>query len=154
MTYDFHTAEIDGVEVAGVAFSATDGAFYEFQDPDSHDNWQRLVCPRSGDTITHSSRVEQMMGEILGGAIRATVPAEKWAEFRDDYVNAEDDDYERWADAWREMSHADPREDGGVVKCNNCSEQFWSENESPLGPTCPECGHPANDPKVTTDGTR
>lgn len=37
---------------------------------------------------------------------------------------------------------------GGSV-CNYCDNAFAAEGSGgTLGPTCPECGHPANDPKV------
>lgn len=40
---------------------------------------------------------------------------------------------------------------GGVV-CNNCDHTFEAEGSGgKLGPTCPECGHPANDPKLLDD---
>lgn len=37
---------------------------------------------------------------------------------------------------------------GGAV-CNHCGNAFEAEGSGgKLGPTCPECGHPADDPKL------
>lgn len=146
----FYTETIDGVEVAGVVFNPKDGGFYEFVDPDEHDNWQRVEDPRTGEVLTWSSRIEEMMGEILSGHVRATVPADEWVSFREEYVEADEAEYETWSDRWMEISHADSREEGGVVECDVCDSKFWAENPDfgELGPTCSECGHPTDDPKT------
>ena len=99
---------VDGVEVVGILFKADDAKFYEFQDPDTHDHVEKLVCPRSGDTITHDSQIESMMCEIMG-AVKATVPREQWMEFREIYVEADEHDFGLWTEKWDEMKEADPR---------------------------------------------
>lgn len=150
---DLYTDTLDGEEVVGVLFDPQDGQFYEFADPSDHDKVERVVCPRTGDVLEWESVTERMMGEIMSGHLRATVPVDEWRDFREDYIDAEDDEFGEWADRWREISRADSREEGGVVKCNHCGEQNWFDDPSrgDLGPTCPECGHPVNDPKARSD---
>lgn len=114
MSYPFHTAVVDGVEVVGVLFDATTGGFYEFQAPADHDDYERFVDPRTGDVIVHESEIAKMMADILRGQPRATVPAAEWAEFRADYVAADAADYDAWSDRWHELAAADPRFEGGV----------------------------------------
>jgi len=112
--YSFHTETIDGVEVAGVLFDAKSGLFYEFQDPEDHDDWERFEDPRTGDVITNSSKIERMMADILRGQPRATVPAERWAEFREDYTGAERKQFSQWKNAWESMAADDPRFEGSA----------------------------------------
>lgn len=154
--FAFHTAVVDGVEVAGVVFNPKDGLFYEFQDPETHDDYERVVCPRTGDVLTWGSDVERMFGEIMSGHVRATVPAAEWAAFRVEYIAADDPRHEEWADAWRELSHADDRFEGGVVECCECGENVWSDEAGGgnLGVTCPSCGQPSADPKIAAGTTK
>lgn len=114
MTQPFHSAEVDEVDVVGVMFDGSTGQFYEFQDPETHDDRERYEDPRSGDVIVYGSRVERMMGDILNGRPRATVPVDEWSDFRDDYVSAPTEDYDSWSEKWKAMAEADPRFDGGV----------------------------------------
>ena len=114
-SYPFHTAVVDGVEVAGVLFDSQNGKFYEFQDPDSHDEYEKFVDPRTGDVLAHGSKTEQLMADILRGQPRATVPADEWEQFRETYRTAESDDFGAWADQWRSMAEADPRFEGGAT---------------------------------------
>lgn len=40
--------------------------------------------------------------------------------------------------------------DLGAVRCNHCDNLIPTEGtDGTMGPTCPDCGHPANDPKVS-----
>lgn len=113
--HPFHTEEVDGVEVAGVLFDGETGRFYEFQNPDDHDDWERFEDPRSGDVITNQSKIERMMADILRGQPRATVPAEQWADFRADYIGAESKKFDQWESSWKQMAEADPRFEGGAT---------------------------------------
>lgn len=39
------------------------------------------------------------------------------------------------------------------VTCLSCSNEFESDSNPPLGPTCPSCGQPSRDTKmIRTDG--
>lgn len=51
--------------------------------------------------------------------------------------------------AFRE-AFADGLVDLGGAVCNHCDHAFTPEGSAggKLGPTCPECGHPADDPKA------
>jgi hypothetical protein len=113
--YPFHTAAVDGVEVVGVMFDSSSGRFYEFADPETHEIREQYCDPRSGDVISYDSEVERMMADILNGRPRATVPATEWADFRADYVGADDADYDAWADQWESMAEADPRFEGSAT---------------------------------------
>ena len=104
-----YTETVDNCEVVGVLFNPQDGRFYEFQDPKSHDHFELLKCPRSGETIINRSRIEQMMGEIINGYVKATVPIDNWLEFREMYLEADKGDFDGWSDKWREMAANDPR---------------------------------------------
>jgi hypothetical protein len=112
--YPFHTAVVDGLEVVGIMFDASSGGFYEFQNPDEHDDYERYRDPRTGDVITYDSTLQRMMAQVMSGRPRATVPADEWAKFRKQYRQADDTDYDAWATRWREMADADPRFDGGI----------------------------------------
>lgn len=111
---DLHTDVVDGVEIVGVLFNSSDGLFYEFQDPDGHDAYARFECPRTGEVIENSSKVEMLMGDVLSGHVRATVPLDQWVDFREYYVDADGADHERWTSMWEEMAENDPRFEGGV----------------------------------------
>lgn len=117
--FPFHTAVVDSVEVVGVMFDSSSGRFYEFADPDTHNDRERYIDPRSDDVITYGSDVERMMGDILNGRPRALVPATEWTNFRAEYLNAETEDFGAWADRWREMAESDPRFDRGVESVGN-----------------------------------
>jgi len=112
--YSFHTEEVDGVEVAGILFDAKSGLFYEFQNPDDHDDWERFKDPRTGDVITNDSKIQRMMSDILRGQPRATVPADQWAEFRTDYIEADQKRFDQWESAWKQMAQEDPRFEGSA----------------------------------------
>jgi len=112
--YPFHTAVVDGLEVVGIMFDASSGGFYEFQNPDEHDDYERYRDPRTGDVITYDSTLQRMMAQVMNGRPRATVPVDEWATFRTQYRQADDADHDAWATRWREMADADPRFDGGI----------------------------------------
>jgi len=112
--YPFHTAVVDGHEVVGVMFDASSGGFYEFQNPADHDDRERYRDPRTGDVITYDSTIQRVMADVMNGRPRATVPADEWTAFRDQYCAADDADHDAWASRWRELADADPRFDGGV----------------------------------------
>jgi hypothetical protein len=114
LMHPFHTEEVDGVEVAGVLFDAKSGQFYEFQSPQDHDDWERFEDPRTGDVITNSSKIERMMSDILRGQPRATVPAEQWADFREDYAGADRKKFDQWKSDWERMAEKDPRFEGSA----------------------------------------
>ena len=112
--YPFHTAVVDGLEVVGIMFDASSGEFYEFQNPERHDDYERYHNPRTGDEIVYDSTVQRVMADIMNGRPRATVPADEWAAFREQYCEADEAAHDAWASRWREMADADPRSDGGV----------------------------------------
>jgi len=100
--FPFHTAVVDGVEVVGVMFDSSSGRFYEFADPDTHNDRERYIDPRSDDVITYGSDVERMMADILNGRPRALVPATEWSNFRAEYLNAETEGSQvLYAGAWQ-----------------------------------------------------
>lgn len=107
--YDFHTAVIDGERVAGVMFVAGTGQFYEFQDPDTHGEYEKFVCPRSGDVLTNSGEGDRLVGRVLGGRVRAMVAADKWADFRARYVGADEERTDAWVSEWKRM-HVEARQ--------------------------------------------
>ena len=111
--YPFHTVVVDGLEVVGVMFDASSGGFYEFQDPQEHDDYERYCDPRTGDTITYDSTIQRVMAGMMSGRPRSTVPADRWAAFREQYCEADEADHDAWASRWREMADDDPRFDGG-----------------------------------------
>jgi len=112
--YPFHTAVVDGLEVVGVMFDASSGGFYEFQNPEEHDDYERYRDPRTGDVVTHDSTIQRVMADVMNGRPRATVPADEWVAFREEYCEAGEADHDAWASRWREMADADPRFDGEV----------------------------------------
>lgn len=109
--FPFHTAVVDGLEVVGVMFDASSGEFYEFQNPEEHDDYERYRDPRTGDIITYDSTVQRIMADVMSGRPRATVPADEWAAFREQYCAADEADHDAWTSRWREMADADPRFD-------------------------------------------
>lgn len=112
--FPFHTAVVEGVEVVGVMFDGSSGRFYEFQNPADHDEYERYVDPRSGEEIVYDSSVQRMVADIMNGRPRATVPAAEWASFRAEYLDADEADYDMWADRWEGIAASDPRFEGGV----------------------------------------
>lgn len=110
--FPFHTAVVDGLEVVGVMFDASSVGFYEFQNPEEHDDHERYRDPRTGDKIAYDSTIQRIMADVMSGRPRATVPADEWAAFREQYCAADEADYDAWASRWREMADADPRFDG------------------------------------------
>ena len=104
-----YTEVIDGVEVVGVAFAPKEPRFYEFVNPDEHDSFHKLECPRSGKTVVHDNQIEREMSKIMGGFTYVTIPVELWQEFRDVYVTAEEHDFDKWKSMWDEIMDKDPR---------------------------------------------
>jgi hypothetical protein len=111
--YPFHTDVIGGLEVAGVMFDASSGGFYEFLNPEEHDDYERYRNPRTGDVVAYDSTVQRIMADVMNGRPRATVPADKWAAFREYYSEADKADHDAWASRWRKMADSDPQVDGG-----------------------------------------
>lgn len=101
--YPFHTDEIDGEVVVGVMFVPRNGRFYEFQDPETHDDYERFVDPRSGDVLTHDGPFGEVLSAALSGGMKALVPADKWADFRETYVDAPDDADRTWRNEWQRI---------------------------------------------------
>lgn len=101
--YDFHTGEVDGETVAGVMFVAGNGQFYEFRDPETHDEFEKYVDPRTGDVLTHDGPVDRAFKSFLGGRVRALIPAEDWAELRETYLDADEDRLDRVQEQWKEV---------------------------------------------------
>ena len=110
--FPFYTAVVDGLEVVGVMFDASSGEFYEFQNPEEHDDYERYRDPRTGNIITYDPTIQRLMAGVINGRPRATVPADEWAGFREKYCEADEADHEAWASRWREMADADPRFNG------------------------------------------
>lgn len=86
--YPFYTEIVEGEEMAGIAFNPNNAKFYEFQDPDTHDDYAYWVCPRDRDEITHRSFHNYMMSRLMINI--ANLNAKEWAEFREEYINADD----------------------------------------------------------------
>jgi hypothetical protein len=115
--YPFHTGELpdselpdgyhdhwDGLdnpnEIAGLAFRPKQGRIYEFQDPSTHDDYERLVDPKDGDVLTFDSAIGQIWrGDCLMELVKIPFPAERWAEIRSEYVEQSE-----WSDAWQEAT--------------------------------------------------
>jgi len=95
--YPFHTTadahdktEFDKPQV-GIMFMAGSGQFYEFQNPEHHDDYERYVDPRTGDVVTFDGPLDRAKRVALGGCVRSIFPADQWADFRETYVNADSD---------------------------------------------------------------
>jgi len=112
--YPFHTAVVNGLEVVGIMFDASSGGFYEFQNPEEHGDHERYRDPRTGVVVAYDSTIQRVMANVMNGRPRATVPADEWAAFREQYCEADEAAHDAWASRWREMADADPRFDGGV----------------------------------------
>lgn len=97
----WNNRDIDDVNhVVGVAFRPKQGRLYEFQNPDTHDEYEKLVDPRDGDTVTFDGRGEQMLqGGLFMELKKILVPAEWWNERRQKYVNGTE-----WSEAWNEAT--------------------------------------------------
>lgn len=89
--YPFHTDTIDGQSMCGVMFVAGSGQFYEFQNPENHNDYERMKDPRTRDVLTHDGPTDRALKTVMGGRVCAVVPAEEWADFRETYVNADSD---------------------------------------------------------------
>lgn len=137
--YPFHTAVLDGREVAGILFNPRDGEFYEFQDPETHDDYERYEDPRTGKVLTFDGNLQRLMAQVRSGHVRAPVEAEEWAEFREGYIGAEQADYEAWRERWEAMADLDgprgPRP--GRVECGECGQPVTYDAPEP---ECPACG--------------
>lgn len=97
-TYPFYTQRVDGELLTGVLYVANTGRFYEFQNPDNHTKRALFVDPRDGSEIYYANTIDQDVKSAIGGHVRGKVPAEKWAEFREDYMNATAEDFGDWAE--------------------------------------------------------
>lgn len=107
--YPFHTGVTEeGETIMGVLFRTSDGEFFEFVNPDTHDQYAKYRSPRTGETITHESKVNHLMGKVMGSIIREYMTAERWLEFREQYVNAGDSELGEWRETWREIT-SEPR---------------------------------------------
>lgn len=103
--YPFHTAVTeDGERVCGVAFLASTGKLYEFLDPDTHSERAKYRDPRTGETIVHSTVINEAMAKVRGGFERARIPAEEWSAFREKYVEADAETVEEWIDMWDQIT--------------------------------------------------
>jgi len=111
--YPFHTTaesddefDVDQPHV-GVAFVAGTGRFYEFTDPSTHDDYERLRDPRTGKTIVSDGPLDHTVTQVMGGHVRALVPADEWASFREMYVDADEDRTDEWERQWKELHKAE-----------------------------------------------
>lgn len=109
MTEDVYTEEVEGHEVVGVLFNPKNGKFYEFQDPDTHDKWCQLECPRSGDVLEFDNFGQEAIAVAVNGYLKASIPVDNWMEFRDLYLNSDEGEFDGWSEKWREMAREDPR---------------------------------------------
>lgn len=118
-SYPFHTAELsddklhdeyieywsgEDIEnmnhVVGVAFRPKEGRIYEFQNPDTHDEYEQLVDPRDGDTLTFDNAIEQSLrGGVFMELQKIMLPAERWHEIRDAYIENTE-----WSEQWKEAT--------------------------------------------------
>lgn len=108
---ELYSQEIDGHEVVGVMFNSRNGELYEFQDPETHDDYERVVCPRTGEEISFEGEGNRLMGMMRSGHKRITLPIEPYKELREKYVGMDEVDYEWMLEAWVEMAENDPREE-------------------------------------------
>lgn len=97
-SYPFHTAHVDGELIAGVLYIGNTGDFYEFQDPDTHSKHALWTDPRTGDEMVYKNALDASVKTCMGGHVRALIPAERWDDFREDYVNASGEDMETWSE--------------------------------------------------------
>jgi len=111
--YEFHTGELDGIEQTAVCFLPSSGLFLEFQDPDTHDEYAKFECPRTGKVVTYDGPLDDTLKSCMGGHIRATVPAKRWASFREEYLQANDESHEYAREKMQELT-ADPPAKVGV----------------------------------------
>lgn len=109
--YPFHTEQVEDELLCGVAFQAGTGRFYEFVDPDEHDEWLKLRDPRDGKELTFDGRIDlTWRGNCVSGLIMSKFDAQKWAEYREIYVNSSESDNERWRDMWDDIHSMNPDE--------------------------------------------
>ncbi|WP_135666839.1 hypothetical protein [Halorhabdus rudnickae] len=95
--FPFYTEVVDGELKTLVLFIPSTKKFYEML-PEGHedidpDASRTLKDPRSGDIFTYStSFVERQMQKVHGNHCVGTVDAERWADFREDYLEADETD--------------------------------------------------------------
>jgi hypothetical protein len=87
--YEFHTGELDGIEQTAVCFLPGSGLFLEFQNPGNHDEWAKFQCPRTGKVVTYNGTLDKAKKVALGGHVWGSVPADRWQQFRTEYINAD-----------------------------------------------------------------
>lgn len=92
----FHAERVDGELVVGVLYIGNTGEFYEFVDPDTHDKYAVWENPRTGEEMVYKHKVDASVKATMGGHIRATIPADEWDEFREDYLNASGGEIGEW----------------------------------------------------------
>jgi len=98
-----HSRVVDGQELVGVLFVSGNGKFYEFVDPQVHDEYAKFRDPRSGDTMVYSSTLDKSVKSVMGGHIRAKIPKGEWMEFRESYLNADSEQTEQWQQKWESL---------------------------------------------------
>lgn len=108
--YDFHVGEVNGRIVAGVLFISGNGKFYEFTNPETHDDYAKFVNPRTDEEMIYNNSLDQSVKSVMGGHIRAKIPADEWAEFRADYIEADEEKTGEWEGAWSELDRLEETE--------------------------------------------
>ncbi|ERJ05119.1 hypothetical protein HLRTI_002918 [Halorhabdus tiamatea SARL4B] len=96
----YMTDVIDGELKTGVLFIPSNGKFYEMLreghpdvDPETA---VTLKDPRSGDTFDYEgSFVERQMQKVVGNHCAGLVGVNRWADFREAYVEADETDIKR-----------------------------------------------------------
>lgn len=97
--YPFHTDEIDGVERVGLLASARDERIYEFVDPDEHDRYLKGFDPRDEVPTNFDSVLNYTIAQAQGTILpMVPVPADEWAEVREQYVDGDYDDITEFID--------------------------------------------------------
>lgn len=97
--YPCMTEVVDGELVTLVLFIPSTGKFYEAL-PKGHedvdpDTALTLKDPRSGDTFDYGYGLEREFQMVYGNHCVGKVEVERWLDFREAYIDAEETDIER-----------------------------------------------------------
>jgi hypothetical protein len=100
--YPFPTDTDDGCTFTLLCFNHASGQWYEFVPPEQHDDYLRLRDPRTGETISFSSRLNKMKRMAVGSIIVGPADADKWADLRATYLD-HNEPFEQYEQARKQL---------------------------------------------------
>lgn len=95
----FYTEEVDGKEMVGVAHRSRDAQFFEFVNPDEHNDYERLRNIKTGDLVVFDNVGEKLMADMLAGYDRYLVEADEWAEMKEELLSVDEEKWEAYSEA-------------------------------------------------------